>query len=110
MSFEPNNNPSSNGTQTLAADNSAGPYALSYRVRTYAGFKAAMLADLAGNEVLRGLGNVPADDPTLALVDAWAATLDVLTFYQERIANEAICALPPSAALCRNSAAPSATN
>jgi hypothetical protein len=28
------------------------------------------------------------DDPTVALVDAWASVLDVLTFYQERIANE----------------------
>ncbi|QTA89087.1 CHP02243 [Desulfonema magnum] len=28
------------------------------------------------------------DDPFIALVDAWAMTLDVLTFYQERIVNE----------------------
>lgn len=28
------------------------------------------------------------DDPTIALLDAWSVVLDVLTFYQERIANE----------------------
>jgi predicted phage baseplate assembly protein len=28
------------------------------------------------------------DDPAIALVDAWATVADVLTFYQERIANE----------------------
>ena len=29
-----------------------------------------------------------ADDPSIALLDAWATVADVLTFYQERIANE----------------------
>jgi hypothetical protein len=28
------------------------------------------------------------DDPAIALLDAWAVVADVLTFYQERIANE----------------------
>ena len=28
------------------------------------------------------------DDPSIALLDAWAIVADVLTFYQERIANE----------------------
>jgi hypothetical protein len=28
------------------------------------------------------------DDPSIALLDAWAMVVDVLTFYQERIANE----------------------
>ena len=28
------------------------------------------------------------DDPTVALLDAWATVADVMTFYQERIANE----------------------
>src|SRR6185503_10204647 len=28
------------------------------------------------------------DDPSIALLDAWAMIADVLTFYQERIANE----------------------
>ena len=29
------------------------------------------------------------DDFSIALLDAWATVADVLTFYQERIANEA---------------------
>src|SRR5262245_38956466 len=28
------------------------------------------------------------DDPALVLIDAWSVVLDVLSFYQERIANE----------------------
>lgn len=41
--------------------------------------------------VLRPLAHLDADaqnDPALALLDAWASVVDVLTFYQERIANE----------------------
>jgi hypothetical protein len=37
---------------------------------------------------LRGLTSRAADDPAIALLDAWATVADVLTFYQERIANE----------------------
>ena len=32
------------------------------------------------------------DDPSIALLDAWAAVLDVIAFYQERIANEGFLA------------------
>ncbi len=38
---------------------------------------------------LAGLATRAADDPAIALMDAWAVAGDVLTFYQERIANEA---------------------
>src|SRR5258708_4886066 len=37
---------------------------------------------------LRGLTTRSMDDPSLALLDTWAIVADVLTFYQERIANE----------------------
>jgi hypothetical protein len=37
---------------------------------------------------LRTLTSREIDDPTIALLDAWAMVGDVLTFYQERIANE----------------------
>lgn len=37
---------------------------------------------------LRALTTRAADDGTLALIDAWAATCDVLAFYGERILNE----------------------
>jgi predicted phage baseplate assembly protein len=35
-----------------------------------------------------GLTTRSPDDPSIALLDAWATVADVLTFYQERIANE----------------------
>ena len=37
---------------------------------------------------LRALRTRSSDDPTIALLDAWAICADVLTFYSERIANE----------------------
>jgi predicted phage baseplate assembly protein len=37
---------------------------------------------------LSGLQTRQPDDPSVALLDAWATVADVLTFYQERIANE----------------------
>jgi hypothetical protein len=38
--------------------------------------------------LLRALTTRLHDDPAIALLDAWAVVADVLTFYQERIANE----------------------
>jgi hypothetical protein len=71
-------------------ENRPGLPALSYRVGTHAWFKASMLAGLASQQrpALRGLTTRHDDDPSIALIDAWATTLDVLGFYQERIANE----------------------
>ena len=37
---------------------------------------------------LKELSTRAGDDPAIALLDAWATVTDVLTFYQERIANE----------------------
>jgi len=37
---------------------------------------------------LRSLNALSSDDPAIALLDAWATVADVLTFYQERLANE----------------------
>ena len=37
---------------------------------------------------LSALTTRESDDPAIALLDAWAVAGDVLTFYQERIANE----------------------
>jgi hypothetical protein len=54
-----------------------------------------MLARLAGRTLpnrpdrpLSGLSTRSTDDPAIALLDAWATVADVLSFYQERIANE----------------------
>src|SRR5262249_10036419 len=42
----------------------------------------------SGDHPLKGLTTRQVSDPAIALLDAWAVAADVLTFYQERIANE----------------------
>ena len=69
-------------------ENPPGQAALAYRVGTHGQFKASMQAQIAGQSALNDLTTRDDDDASLALIDAWATTLDVLTFYQERIANE----------------------
>lgn len=59
---------------------------LRYRVGTYALFLEEMKRDIGAT--LHGLSSSEPSDPSLALLDAGAAMLDVLAFYQERIANE----------------------
>jgi len=63
---------------------------LSYRAGTHGSFFATMQARLASTAypALVGLRTRERSDPAIALLDAWATVGDVLTFYQERIANE----------------------
>ncbi|WP_426700919.1 putative baseplate assembly protein [Rhodanobacter sp. Col0626] len=70
--------------------NRPGLDSLAYRVGTYADFRATMQNDLsnAAMPALAGLRTREADDPAMALLDAWAIGADVLGFYQERIVNE----------------------
>jgi hypothetical protein len=86
--------------------NRPGLSSLSYRIGTHASFlstmKAALtehflelqLIEVEGSQTavtLRPLYNLTtreASDPAIAMLDAWATVADVLTFYQERIANE----------------------
>ena len=68
--------------------NSPGLTALAYRVGTHGSFKETMLAAISGDSGLAGFSARDDNDPAIALMDSWAAVLDVLTFYQERIANE----------------------
>jgi hypothetical protein len=98
--------------------NRPGLPALVYRAGTYATFLESMLARLSGiyldvpltegsrklqrifplnglvlngtkfERVSAGLSTRELNDPSIALLDAWATVADVLTFYQERIANE----------------------
>jgi len=70
-----------------ALANRPGLSALRYRVGTYGTFTQAMQVALRGTSALRDLTS-ERDDPAVALLDAWAVVLDVLTFYQERIASE----------------------
>lgn len=78
--------------------NRPGLPALSYRSGIYATFFRRMLArlgtltlpdgDFGGTRPLMALTTRSSDDPAIALLDASAIVADVLTFYQERIANE----------------------
>lgn len=74
----------------VAVHNRPGLSALSRRIGTHSRFKSSMLARLSLSEhpALHGLRTRQDDDLSIALLDAWAAVADVLTFYQERIANE----------------------
>ncbi len=86
----------------LSTYNRPGLSEISYRIGTHAGFLETMTARLTGYYLekqddqgnirkvypLTGLTTRDAGDPALALLDAWATVADVLTFYQERIANE----------------------
>jgi hypothetical protein len=70
--------------------NRAGLSAIAYRVGTHSEFKKSMLAALSdvNRPALQNLKTRDDDDFSIALLDAAATMADVLTFYQERIANE----------------------
>jgi len=74
----------------LPTANRPGLAALSYRVGTHATFLETMKARVSGRDYpqLVGLTSRAPDDAAIALLDAWATVADVLTFYQERVANE----------------------
>jgi len=68
--------------------NRPGLSAVAYRIGTYASFREAMLEAIAQTPELAGLGTRRDDDYSITFLDLWAAVADVLTFYQERYANE----------------------
>lgn len=74
--------------------NRPGLPALRYRAGTHGSFLERMLRGLpvqtvpGGGRPLQELTTRARDDHSIALLDAAAVMLDVLTFYQERIANE----------------------
>jgi hypothetical protein len=70
--------------------NRPGLAAIAYRAGTWATFKESMLARLSNSEypALSLLNTRDDDDFTIALLDATAVVLDILTFYQERLVNE----------------------
>jgi hypothetical protein len=63
---------------------------VSYRIGTHFDFLQSALALLSDPRfpALRSLTTRDTDDFTIALLNGWATLADVLTFYQERIANE----------------------
>jgi hypothetical protein len=77
-------------TLPFARHQAPGAPAVEYRAGTHATFKAALLARVSSADApaLAGLRTRRDDDFTIATCDAVATLLDVLTFYQERYANE----------------------
>jgi len=69
--------------------NRPGLSALAYRVGTFAAFRQAMLQAIAGMPELAGLRTRQREDYAITLLELWAIIGDILTFYQERLANEA---------------------
>jgi hypothetical protein len=71
-------------------DNRGGLSAIAYRIGDYAQFRASLHAALSSSALtpLPRLGTRDNDDFTIGLIDALACSADVITFYQERIANE----------------------
>jgi hypothetical protein len=79
------------GVQTPQMEtNRPGLNALAYRAGTWSSFKASMLARLSSSDypALQLLRTRADDDFTIALLDASALVLDILSFYQERLINE----------------------
>jgi hypothetical protein len=83
--------------QTVDSFNRPGLSAIRYRAGTHSTFYDAMIRRLTvpvkpdpndPTYSLHALTTREPDDPAIALLDAWACAADVLTFYQERIANE----------------------
>ena len=74
----------------VAIFNRPGLDAISYRAGTHASFFETMQARLSNSVFpqLAALTTRESRDASIALLDAWSMVGDVLTFYQERIANE----------------------
>src|SRR3954451_3075055 len=81
----------------LAVSNRDGLTAIAYRVGTYSSFRATMLEQistmklepLSATPELARLTTRADDDASITVLSLWAAVADVLSFYQERYANEA---------------------
>ena len=79
------------GVQTpREVSNLPGLSSIAYRTGTWTTFRESMHARLSSFDypALAPLKTRASDDFTIALLDATAVMLDVLTFYQERLANE----------------------
>lgn len=74
----------------ISTANRPGLNTLMYRVGTHSTFLETMKAGLSNSKypALAKLKTRNANDSSIAFLDAWATVADVLTFYQERIANE----------------------
>lgn len=73
----------------VAIDNRPSLSALAYRIGTFSSFRKAMLQAIADMPELAHLKTRLSEDYAITVLELWAVIADILTFYQERIANEA---------------------
>ena len=82
------------GIKTFTPANIENPPSLPsirYRIGTHGMFKTSMLATISREKYKRRLSRLTTredNDFAIAIIDAWATIADVITFYQERVANE----------------------
>lgn len=71
-----------------AIENRPGLTALAYRPGTFMTFRQELIEALARKDGVSTLTSRGSDDYTISTIELWSAVADVLSFYQERIANE----------------------
>ncbi len=76
------------GARAVRPRNRPGLREVGYGTGTQPDLFAAMLRHLSRDANLSPLTTRALDDPAISLIDAWAMVLDILSFYQARIANE----------------------
>ncbi|MFC2077590.1 putative baseplate assembly protein [Candidatus Bipolaricaulota bacterium] len=80
--------PRSEATPEIVS-NRHGLDAIEYRVGRFGSFRQAMIQEIPRSAALSSLTTRGSSDFSIGLLDLWAYLGDILTFYQERIANEA---------------------
>jgi hypothetical protein len=68
--------------------NRPGLSSIAYRIGTYGSFAQTMIDQISQDNTLDKWSTRTPDDDAIALLHLWALVADILTFYQERIANE----------------------
>ena len=81
--------------------NPPGLPAISYRVDDFTGFRRALLRPLPGEQAIGAWRPAPGD-LGLQVLEWWAYLADILTFYNERIANESYLRTASSPAASRS--------
>ena len=76
----------------VAPFNPPGRGVLAYRIGTFTSFRRAMLDALKQSGTTWQESSGP--DYQVAIIELWAYLADVLTFYQERVVNEAFVTPP----------------
>lgn len=86
----------------LTIDNAPGLARIAYRVGDFTTFRRALLQHRSGEVDLLGWQPTAGEDLGLQLLDWWAYVADVLTFYNEQIANEGYLGTATLEASARN--------